>query len=155
MSWSDLECIAKYMRAKRLHYLFLAVISSWPGATNGASPIGVWKGEEATFEMFESAGKLSAKIVALSEPKTDEGKEKTDIHNPDPTKRARPIIGLVFICGFAKKSDTRWENGTIYDPHDGKTYSCSMDLQGPNKIRVRGFIGVDLLGRNYIWSRVN
>jgi uncharacterized protein (DUF2147 family) len=148
------------MRPQRLHYLFFALISCWLEATavhaiEVSSPVGLWKGDEATFEMFVSAGKLSAKIVALSEPNTSEGKGKTDIHNPDPTKRNRPIIGLLFISGFAKKSDTRWENGTIYDPHDGKSYSCSMDLQGPNKIRVRGFIGVDLLGRNYIWSRVN
>jgi uncharacterized protein (DUF2147 family) len=148
------------MKAQLIQYLFFAVVCSWFGATavhaiDDSSPIGLWKGDDATFEMFESAGKLSAKIVALSEPKTSEGKEKTDIHNPDPTKRNHPIIGLVFICGFAKKSDTRWENGTIYDPHDGKTYSCSMDLQGPNKIKVRGFIGVDLLGRNYIWTRAN
>jgi len=148
------------MKTQLIQYLFFALVCSWSGVTavyaiDHSSPIGLWKGDDATFEMFESAGKLSAKIEALTEPKTSEGKEKTDIHNPDPTKRNNPIIGLVFICGFTKKSDTRWENGTIYDPNDGKTYSCSMDLQGPNKIKVRGFIGVDLLGRDYIWSRVN
>jgi uncharacterized protein (DUF2147 family) len=124
-------------------------------ATDAVSPIGLWKGDDGTFEMFESEGRLSARIVALSEPKTSEGKEKTDIHNPDSTKRDHPIIGLVFIRGFAKKSDTRWENGSIYDPNSGKTYSCSMDLQGPDEIMVRGFVGTELLGRNYIWTRVN
>jgi uncharacterized protein (DUF2147 family) len=80
---------------------------------------------DATFEMFETEGKLSARIVALSEPKTAEGKEKTDIYDPDPKKRNHPIIGLgFFISGFTKKSDTRWENGTVYDPKSGKTYSC-------------------------------
>ena len=105
--------------------------------------------------MFESGGKLSARIVSLSEPKTSEGKEKTDIHNPDRTKRNHPIIGLVFISGFVRKSDTRWEDGTIYDPKSGTTYSCSMDLEGPDQIKVRGFIGVVMLGRNYIWTRAN
>jgi hypothetical protein len=83
--------------------------------------------------MFESEGKLSARIVELSVPKTAEGKEKTDIYNPDPKKRGCPIIGLVFISGFIKKSDTRWENGTVYDPKSGKTYSCFMELEGPDK----------------------
>jgi uncharacterized protein (DUF2147 family) len=123
--------------------------------TNAPSPIGLWKGDDATFEMFESAGKLNARIVALSEPKTSEGQEKTDIHNPDPARRHDPIVGLIFISGFSKRSDTRWEGGTIYDPHDGKSYSCSMDLQGADRIKVRGFVGTDLLGRNYFWSRVN
>ena len=91
--------------------------------------------------MFESEGKLSARIVALNDPKTAEGKEKTDIYNPDPKKRSHPIVGLVFISGFTKKSDTRWENGTVYDPKSGRTYSCFMELQGPDRIKVRGFIG--------------
>jgi hypothetical protein len=106
------------MKTARLQYLILTLVTAWLGATavhaTGAeSPIGLWKGEDATFEMFESDGKLSARIVALSEPRTAAGKEKTDIHNPDSTKRSHPIIGLVFICGFAKKSNTRWEDGTV------------------------------------------
>ena len=68
------------MNAFRLQCLLLGLITSWFGAlavsaTHAASPIGLWKGEDATFEMFESDGKLSAKIVALSEPTTVEGKE--------------------------------------------------------------------------------
>ena len=148
------------MIASRLTYLLMVLVASWFGATevhatDPASPIGFWKGQDATFEMFESEGKLSARIVALSEPKTAEGKEKTDIYNPDPKKRNHPIIGLVFISGFTKKSDTRWENGTVYDPKSGKIYSCFMELQGPDKIKVRGYIGTALMGRNYIWTRAN
>jgi uncharacterized protein (DUF2147 family) len=124
-------------------------------AGDSASPIGFWKGGDGTFEMFETEGKLSARIVALSEPKTAEGKEKTDIYNPDPSKRSYPIIGLVFISGFMKTSDTRWENGTVYDPKSGRTYSCIMDLQGPDKIKLRGFLGIALMGRNYFWARAN
>jgi uncharacterized protein (DUF2147 family) len=148
------------MNASRLQCLLLGLVTSWFGAAavppaDAASPIGLWKGADATFEMFESEGRLSAKIVALSEPMTAEGKEKTDIYNPDPTKRNHPIIGLIFISGFTKKSDSHWENGTIYDPKSGKTYSCFMDLKEPDKIKVRGFIGITQIGRNYIWTRVN
>jgi uncharacterized protein (DUF2147 family) len=120
-----------------------------------ASPIGLWRGADATFEIFESEGTLSARIVSLSEPMTAEGKEKTDIYNPDPTKHEDPIIGLIFISGFMKKSDDHWENGTVYDPKSGRSYSCSMDLQDPDKIKLRGFIGTSLFGRDYIWTRVN
>jgi uncharacterized protein (DUF2147 family) len=148
------------MNASRLPYLLLMFVVCWFGATavqasNPASPIGFWKGGDATFEMFESEGKLSARIVALSEPKTAEGKAKTDIYNPDPKKRNIPIIGLVFISGFTKKSDNRWENGTVYDPKSGKTYSCFMELQGPDEIKVRGFLFIPQMGRNYIWTRTN
>jgi hypothetical protein len=80
------------MNASRLPYLLLVLVTAWFGATvvhgtDLASPLGFWKGQDGTFEMFESEGKLSARIVALNEPKTAEGKEKTDIYNPDPNKR--------------------------------------------------------------------
>jgi uncharacterized protein (DUF2147 family) len=148
------------MNASRLPYLFLMLVIGCFGAsvvhgTDPAFPLGLWKGQDGTFEMFESEGKLSARIVTLNEPKTAEGKEKTDIYNADPKKRRHPIIGLVFISGFTKKSDTRWENGTVYDPKSGRTYSCFMELQGPDKIKVRGFIGIALMGRNYFWTRAN
>jgi uncharacterized protein (DUF2147 family) len=148
----------KQMNAASLQYLLLGLVISGFGWTSvpagqAASPIGLWKGADAVFEMFESEGRLSGKIVALSEPTTAEGKEKTDIYNPDPTKRKYPIVGLIFISGLMKKSDSQWENGTVYDPKSGKTYSCLMELPEPDKIVVRGFIGVALFGRTYIWTR--
>ena len=132
--------------------IFLPVLLAVGSDT--VSPVGIWKNDDATFEIFEDQGKLSGKIVALREPRTPEGKEKTDIHNPDAAKRERPIIGLVFLSGFTQKSQTRWENGTIYDPKSGNTYSCSMQLDGPEKIDMRGFIGISLIGRTDVWTRV-
>ena len=122
-------------------------------AADTTSAIGLWKNEDATFEIFEDGGKLSARIVALSEPKTPEGKVKTDIHNPDPSKRDRPIIGMVFMSGFSRKSDTRWDNGTIYDPKSGNTYSSFLELVSRDRINVRGFIGISLIGRTQAWTR--
>jgi uncharacterized protein (DUF2147 family) len=122
-------------------------------AADIASVLGFWKNEDATFEIFEDQGKLSARIVALREPRTAEGKEKTDIHNPDPSKRERPIVGLVFMSGFTKKSDSRWENGTVYDPKSGNTYASYLELDGPDKIKCRGFIGISLIGRTDVWTR--
>jgi uncharacterized protein (DUF2147 family) len=138
-------------QAAALFLISMAAISSL--AADAPSPVGRWKNEDGTFEIFESEGKLSGKIFSISEPRTPEGKEKTDIHNPDPSKRERPIIGLVFMSGFTRKSDTRWENGIVYDPKSGNTYSCVMELQGPEKIKLRGFIGIPLIGRTQVWTR--
>jgi uncharacterized protein (DUF2147 family) len=137
-----------------LFAIILWVVSISPvHATGHGSPLGQWKNEDATFEIFESDGRLAAKIVALKEPKTPQGEEKKDIHNPDPEKRGRPIVGLVFMSGFTKKSDIRWENGTIYDPKSGNSYSCLLELEGADRIKVRGFIGISLIGRTDIWTR--
>jgi uncharacterized protein (DUF2147 family) len=139
--------------------IWLILFASWVygapviHAAEEASPTGLWKNEDATFEIFENDGKLSAKVVSLREPKTPDGKEKTDIHNPDRSKRDRPIIGLVFMSGFSRKNNTRWDNGTIYDPKNGSTYSCFMELVSPDRINVRGFIGISLIGRTDVWTR--
>ncbi len=82
------------------------------------------------------------------------GKEKVDRENPDPALRSRPVIGLRIFEGFTYDGDGRWKNGTIYDPASGKTYSCKIRLQDDGSLKVRGFIGISLLGRTEIWTRV-
>ena len=47
----------------------------------------------------------------------------------------------------------QWSGGSIYDPDTGHTYSCKLELLDPNKLKVRGFLGVSLLGRTQIWTR--
>jgi uncharacterized protein (DUF2147 family) len=141
----------RMLRVPALILILLPAI--WSRAADTVSAVGLWKNEDATFEIFEDQGMLSGKIITLREPRTPEGKEKTDIHNPDPSKRERPIIGLVFMSGFTRKSDTRWENGKVYDPKSGNTYSCYLELDGPEKIKCRGFIGISLIGRTEVWTR--
>ena len=116
---------------------------------------GRWQNEDATFEIYAENGKLNGKIVALRDPLTPDGKTKTDIHNPDATKRDRPIIGLIFMTGFTPTGPNKWENGTIYDPKSGNSYSCSMELQAPDKLRLRGYVLVSLIGRTQVWTRVS
>lgn len=121
------------------------------------SPIGVWttENQEANFEIYEQGGKLFGRIIYLKEPNYD-GKPKVDYNNPDPRKRHDPIIGLVFLKDFVPANGTpdRWEKGTIYDPHNGKAYSSFLQLKDKNTITVRGFIGISLLGRSQVWTRV-
>jgi uncharacterized protein (DUF2147 family) len=133
--------------------LFMAMEEMF--AADSPSATGLWKNEDASFEIFEENGKLSAKIVSLREPLAPDGEQKTDIHNPDAGKHSRPIIGLVFMTGFTPAGSGKWENGTIYDPKSGKTYSCNMELEGMNILKVRGYIGISLIGRTEIWKRAD
>jgi uncharacterized protein (DUF2147 family) len=123
------------------------------GATDSQSVLGLWKNEDAMFEIFENGGRLGAKIVALREPLTPDGKAKTDVHNPDTSKHERPIAGMVFMRGFMPAGPGKWEHGSIYDPNSGNTYSCNMELEGSDKIKVRAFIGISLIGRTDVWTR--
>jgi uncharacterized protein (DUF2147 family) len=47
-----------------------------------------------------------------------------------------------------------WENGEIYDPESGKTYSCNMKMETADKLNIRGYIGISLIGRTEVWTRV-
>jgi Uncharacterized protein conserved in bacteria len=124
-------------------------------AADSPSVTGLWKNEDASFEVYEENGKLNAKIVSLREPLAPDGRQKTDIHNPDTGKHSRPIIGMVFMTGFTPTGSGKWGNGTIYDPKSGNTYSCNMELEGMDTLKVRGYIGVSLIGRTETWKRAN
>ncbi|MBK7099335.1 MAG: DUF2147 domain-containing protein [Sphingobacteriales bacterium] len=45
-------------------------------------------------------------------------------------------------------------NGRIYDPESGKTYNCKMWLDD-HQLKVRGFMGVSILGKTETFSRAN
>ena len=64
------------------------------------------------------------------------------------------FIGLEILRNFKFDNDDEWEGGKIYDPESGKTYSCNMSLTG-NELKVRGYVGVSLLGRTETWTRTN
>ena len=83
----------------------------------------------------------------------DEGRPDTDEKNPDPALRNRPLIGLQLFQGFDYAGNGRWTGGTIYDPNSGKTYRCIVTYVDHNTLKVRGYIGVSLLGRTETWTR--
>jgi uncharacterized protein (DUF2147 family) len=53
-----------------------------------------------------------------------------------------------------KWDGTEWEGGTIVDPENGKVYTVKiwMDENNPNKLNVRGYIGIFF--RTQTWERV-
>ena len=132
---------------------FLAADVAGADRSANAPAVGRWQNADATFEVFEENGKLGARIVELREPLTADGQTKTDIHNSDASRHGQPIVGLVFMSGFTPTEPGKWENGTIYDPKSGKTYSCVIELQGTDKLKVRGYVGVSLIGRTEVWTR--
>jgi uncharacterized protein (DUF2147 family) len=82
------------------------------------------------------------------------GQEKVDRENPDEALRNKPIVGLVIVKGFEFDGKDTWRKGTIYDPDNGKTYKSKMKLESPDVLKVRGFIGISLIGRTTQWTRV-
>lgn len=77
-----------------------------------------------------------------------------DINNPDPEKRNRTILGITLLKGLAyKPEENQWEGGKIYDPNKGKTYKCYAELVSPDKLKIRGYVGISMMGRSTYWKR--
>ena len=130
---------------------------SYTGYAQSLSPLGVWMNSEkkATFEIYKCGDKFCGKIITLTVPNDPAtGKPKTDIQNPDAKLRSRPRLGMVFMSGFSYDSDNKWDDGKIYDPESGKTYSCYMKMLSANSMEVKGYIGFSLIGKSQTWSRV-
>lgn len=68
--------------------------------------------------------------------------------------RNKPVVGMRILWAMKKKSDTKYESGSILDPKNGKTYRCRLTvLDQGRQLEVRGYIGISLLGRSQIWKR--
>ncbi len=121
--------------------------------------LGVWMNEDkdAHVKIFKEGDKFFGKIVWIKDPiDTETGNPKLDKHNPDPELKKRPSLGLELLTNFVFDED-EWEDGDIYDPKNGKTYSCYMeftDKNDLNRLKIRGYVGISLLGRTTYWSRV-
>jgi uncharacterized protein (DUF2147 family) len=133
--------------------LVFAVVAT-VSAEEADAIIGEWITEEskAVVQIYKSGEVYNGKIVWLKEPNYDDGTEKRDKNNPNEEKRQNTIIGLNLVKDFSYQGNRKWAGGTIYDPDNGKTYSCKIALDG-DELKVRGFIGISLIGRSQVWRR--
>ena len=117
--------------------------------------IGKWKLEDgsAIVEVYKQGDVYNGKIVWLKNPTEADGTPAKDDQNPDPKLRSRQVIGLNMLHGL-KKVGSEYTGGSIYDPGNGKTYNCSMKVEG-DVLHVRGSLDKKgLLGRTMDWFRV-
>jgi len=134
--------------------ILLLIMGNGSAQTKADDVVGVWltAGKEpAKIQVYRSGDKYYGKIVWLKYPEKD-GKPRMDSKNPDKSKQSQQVIGLVILQHF-KFDDDEWTDGDIYDPESGKTYSCTLSLKEKNILKVRGYVGISLLGRTEIWNR--
>ncbi|MFT4021804.1 MAG: DUF2147 domain-containing protein [Acinetobacter sp.] len=94
-------------------------------------------------------GTLSASIQKVLTP----GEENACTKCEGPYKN-KSLRGVTIVRGLKNIGSNQYENGTILDPKNGKTYSLKGELAG-NQLKLRGYLGIAALGRNQTWVRVN
>lgn len=81
--------------------------------------------------------------------------------DPDPVcteckgeSHGKKVVGLTILWGLKQDGD-EWAGGHIMDPKNGKVYKCKIKAEnGGQTLKVRGFIGISLIGRNQVWKRL-
>jgi uncharacterized protein (DUF2147 family) len=109
----------------------------------------VTKKELSVVEIYTSNGKIYGKVVEIFDA-TKRDRLCTDCEGDDKNK---PVLGMVIIRGLTKEGD-EYNGGQILDPKNGKTYKCYLTLESKDKLKVRGYIGISLLGRTQYWYRL-
>jgi uncharacterized protein (DUF2147 family) len=114
---------------------------------------GVWTTEhgDAKIRIAACGPALCGTIVGLAQPVDAEGRAKTDVNNPDPARRARPLVGLTILTGLTPSSGT-WR-GLIYNADNGKNYDVSVRLLDDRRAAVRGCILGGLFCGGETWTR--
>ena len=122
----------------------------------GQTVLGKWKtiddetGQaKSIVEIYEKSGKIFGKIIEIVNPE----KRKLLCTKCTGENKNATILGLIIIKDLVKDGQ-EYTDGKILDPLKGEEYKCLIALDGKDKLKVRGFVGVSLFGRTQYWYRV-
>ena len=68
-------------------------------------------------------------------------------------RKNKPLLGMEIIRGL-KKEGSEFTGGSITDPKNGKSYKCTITKEG-DKLNVRGYMGISLIGRTQTWHKAD
>ncbi|WP_240648297.1 DUF2147 domain-containing protein [Pararobbsia silviterrae] len=134
------------------------VLAPLAHAQTDNSPVGVWQtiddhtGQpKALVQITQDAdGTLSGKILKGLGPNDQPGRrcDKCTDYRKD-----QLMLGMTIINGMKQDGD-KYDGGQILDPENGSLYKCTMHTdENGQKLVVRGYIGISLIGRSQTWSR--
>jgi uncharacterized protein (DUF2147 family) len=144
--------------AKHAAFAGVLLASAVTAMAQTDTPVGTWQtiddhtGQPKALVQIsqDGNGTLSGKVVKGLGPNDQPDRRCTACTD---ARKDQPILGMTIISDM-KKDGEAWDHGQILDPENGKLYKCKMHLEeGGNKLVVRGYIGVSLLGRSQTWVR--
>jgi uncharacterized protein (DUF2147 family) len=133
--------------------VFLAasvVLAAVPTAAAAPAVQGRWLTEDgkAVVAVAACGAKMCGTIARVLE--TDPAMPTTDVHNPDPVRRSRPLVGLQVLSGFTPGREA-WTGGRAYDAKTGRSYDAELKLNRDGSLRVTGC--VLFVCRSKRWTR--
>lgn len=134
---------------------FIFTVGYLPLVMAAQSPVGTWTtiddktgAKRAVVSITQSNGVLTGTIVKVYPQPGDTG---ICLKCPGAFK-GKKVQGLGFLWGLKDQGNGVWSGGSILDPKTGKVYKAKITVEG-NKLYVRGYLGVSILGRTQTWIR--
>jgi uncharacterized protein (DUF2147 family) len=112
--------------------------------------VGEWwtEGKEGLIRFVRSSDGTYSGILAGG---NDPGR---DVNNKDPALRKRPLLGIVLMWHL-RPDDGEYVDGYVYNPRNGETYRMKAEVTGKTTLKIRGYLGISLLGQSQTWTRAN
>lgn len=131
----------------------LAMAIMWIASTAAGAEPGIdglyWTEDRDGLVRICKSGQALVGIIAWQQVPSRDG------NNPDPQLRNRDVTGITFLRGFKRNDKSgKWEGGRVYSPDNGRTYKGKVWLEERNTLKMRGYVGVSLLGRTATFMRV-
>lgn len=142
------------MKAMSIVFLFIMGMFSNVYAQAENEILGTWESDkkDVIIEISRSKDTYLGKYIWGKEIVESDGKtSKKDIKNPDKNLRTRNIVGITSLTGL-KWNGKEYTEGKIYNAPSGDTYSCKIWIKN-NKLYLRGYLGVSLLGQTAIFHQ--
>ncbi|MCH7353344.1 DUF2147 domain-containing protein [Acinetobacter sp. NIPH 1958] len=147
------------MSTKLISFLFLITLSHF---TFAQDITGIWQSVDdvtgapkGQVEITQEAdGSYTGKIIKIT-PRTGYTPKEFCTGCPAPYTN-KPILGLTAITKLKHKKDLTYTGGKILDPNSGRMYSLTAKLStNGQRLHLRGYVGVSVLGRSQIWIRAS
>jgi uncharacterized protein (DUF2147 family) len=136
------------MRRATIVLLAATMLAGLGGGATRADPTGTWltQSGETRVRIAPCGAASCGTVVWRKAP-------GTDVKNPDPAMRNRPIVGIQMFSGVKKTGDNEW-TGELYNFEDGRTYTGKLGMQGDDRLKLSGCVLGGLVCRSQIWTRV-
>ena len=137
----------------------ITIVEKSLSQNNSNQIVGRWMSAENNLEVeiFKAGDSFNAKVVWIddSDDKSRPMNTRCDFRNPDEALRNRKIIGLVVMKDLTYNSENNdWEQGKIYDPHNGKDWNAKACFTKGGLLKVRGYWGYQLLGKDLLFRKI-
>jgi uncharacterized protein (DUF2147 family) len=138
---------------KRIIWILLIGFVSSTGVDGQVT--GLWKVvddddgvEKSIIEIFEQDNMYYGRIVELLETS-----KRTHCEKCDGQLKNMPLTGMIIVYDL-KKTNKGGNNGKVVHPGTGKIYSLNVELVTPDRLKLRGYVGMPTIGKTSYWNRV-